>query len=144
MSSDLPGVDPATLNGILLYYRLMTKWSGLRNNTKLSRVGLSQDLRLHNVARDGLRPPAPVSGILSSRRGIPLFELQRRTGTPDIFPSPPRPSNPEGKRGSSIPLAAPPRAPLPTTATAFSRRQEVEPPPVMDAVGDGRGRGWGR
>jgi hypothetical protein len=24
MSSDLPGVDPATLNGILLYYRLMT------------------------------------------------------------------------------------------------------------------------
>jgi hypothetical protein len=42
MSSDLPGVNPATLNGILLYYRLMTKWSGLGDNMELSRVGLSQ------------------------------------------------------------------------------------------------------
>jgi hypothetical protein len=42
MSSDLPGVHPATLNGILLYYRLMTKRSGLGDNTELSRVGLSQ------------------------------------------------------------------------------------------------------
>jgi hypothetical protein len=40
--SDLPGVNPATLNGILLYYRLMTKWSGLGDSTELSRVGLSQ------------------------------------------------------------------------------------------------------
>jgi hypothetical protein len=39
--SDLPGVNPATLNGILLYYRLMTKWSGLGDSTELSRVGLS-------------------------------------------------------------------------------------------------------
>jgi hypothetical protein len=42
MSSDLPGVDPTTLNEILLYYHLMTKWSGLGDSTELSRVGLSQ------------------------------------------------------------------------------------------------------
>jgi hypothetical protein len=42
MSSDLLGVNPATLNEILLYYRLMTKWSGLGDSTELSRVGLSQ------------------------------------------------------------------------------------------------------
>jgi hypothetical protein len=42
MSSDLLGVNPATLNGILLYYRLMTKRSGLGDSTELSRVGLSQ------------------------------------------------------------------------------------------------------
>jgi hypothetical protein len=41
MSSDLPGVNPATLNGMLLYYRLMTKSSGLGDSTELSRVGLS-------------------------------------------------------------------------------------------------------
>jgi hypothetical protein len=35
------GVDSATLNGILLYYRLMTKWSGLGGRMELSRVGLS-------------------------------------------------------------------------------------------------------
>jgi hypothetical protein len=40
--SDLPGVNPATLNGMVLYYRLMTKWSGLGDSTDLSRVGLSQ------------------------------------------------------------------------------------------------------
>jgi hypothetical protein len=44
MSSDLPSVNPTTLNGILLYYRLMTKWSGLGDSTELSRVGLSQVL----------------------------------------------------------------------------------------------------
>jgi hypothetical protein len=43
LSSDLLGVNPATLNGILLYYRLITKWSGLGNSTELSRVGFSQD-----------------------------------------------------------------------------------------------------
>jgi hypothetical protein len=43
MSNDLPGVNPATLNGILLYYRLMTKWSGLGDSTELSRVGLLQE-----------------------------------------------------------------------------------------------------
>jgi hypothetical protein len=40
-SSDLPGVKPAKLNGILLYYRLMTKRSGLGDSTELSREGLS-------------------------------------------------------------------------------------------------------
>jgi hypothetical protein len=40
--SDLPGVNPTTLNGMLLYYRLMIKWSGLGDSTELSRVGLSQ------------------------------------------------------------------------------------------------------
>jgi hypothetical protein len=42
MSSDLPGVNPATLNGMILYYRLMTKWSGLGDSTELSRMGSSQ------------------------------------------------------------------------------------------------------
>jgi hypothetical protein len=40
--SDLPGVNPATLNGMVPYYHLMTKWSGLGDSTELSRVGLSQ------------------------------------------------------------------------------------------------------
>jgi hypothetical protein len=40
--SDLPGVNLTTLNGMVLYYRLMTKWSGLGDSTDLSRVGLSQ------------------------------------------------------------------------------------------------------
>jgi hypothetical protein len=34
VSSDLPGVNPATPNGIILYYHLMTKWSGLGDSTK--------------------------------------------------------------------------------------------------------------
>jgi hypothetical protein len=46
LSSDLPGVNPATLNEILLYYRLMTKWSGLGDSTELSRVGLSHTSEL--------------------------------------------------------------------------------------------------
>jgi hypothetical protein len=40
-SSDLPGFDPTTLNEMILYYRLMTKWSGLGDSTELSRMGLS-------------------------------------------------------------------------------------------------------
>jgi hypothetical protein len=39
LSSDLPSVNLATLNGILLYYRLMANWSGLGDSTELSRVG---------------------------------------------------------------------------------------------------------
>jgi hypothetical protein len=39
--SDLPGVNPATLNEMILYCRLMAKWSGLGDSTELSRVGLS-------------------------------------------------------------------------------------------------------
>jgi hypothetical protein len=45
--SDLPGVNPAILNGVLLYYRLMTKWSGLCDSTELSRVGLSLWVSVH-------------------------------------------------------------------------------------------------
>jgi hypothetical protein len=40
LSSDLPGVNPTTLNGMILYYHLMTQWIGLGDSTKLSRVGL--------------------------------------------------------------------------------------------------------
>jgi hypothetical protein len=40
-SSNLPGFDTTTLNGMILYYRLMTNWSGLGDNTELSRMGLS-------------------------------------------------------------------------------------------------------
>jgi hypothetical protein len=35
-SSDLPGVNPATLNGMILYYRLKTKLSGLGDSTEFS------------------------------------------------------------------------------------------------------------
>jgi hypothetical protein len=42
--SDLPGVNSATLNEMVLYYRLMTKWSGLGDSMKLSRMGLSHTL----------------------------------------------------------------------------------------------------
>jgi hypothetical protein len=45
--SDLPGVNPSTLNGMILYYRLMTKWSGFGDTTELSWVGLSQAARQH-------------------------------------------------------------------------------------------------
>jgi hypothetical protein len=48
--SDLPGVNPATLNGMILYYRLMTKWSGLGDSTELSRMGLSQVVSEHPYA----------------------------------------------------------------------------------------------
>jgi hypothetical protein len=40
--SFLSGVNPTTLNGMILYYRLMTEWSGLGDSMELSRVGLSQ------------------------------------------------------------------------------------------------------
>jgi hypothetical protein len=41
-SSDSPGYDPTTLNGMILYYCLMNKWSGLGDSTELSWMGLSQ------------------------------------------------------------------------------------------------------
>jgi hypothetical protein len=50
--SDFPGVNPATLNEMLLYYRLMTKWSGLGDSTELSRVGLSHYLQKCPSKRD--------------------------------------------------------------------------------------------
>jgi hypothetical protein len=43
VSSDLSGVNPTTLNGIILYYRLMTKCRGLVDSTELSRMGLSHN-----------------------------------------------------------------------------------------------------
>jgi hypothetical protein len=51
VSSDLPGVNPATLNGMILYYRLMTKWSGLGDSTKLFRMGLSHPSRISAAGR---------------------------------------------------------------------------------------------
>jgi hypothetical protein len=64
MSSDLPGVNPATLNGILLYYRLMTKRSGLGDSTELSRVGLSQRrrARIGSTGLDSLSDVAAEAG----------------------------------------------------------------------------------
>jgi hypothetical protein len=50
LSSDLPGVNLATLNEMILYYRLMTKWSGLGDGTELSRMGLSQLVPEHLYA----------------------------------------------------------------------------------------------
>jgi hypothetical protein len=41
-SSDLLGFHPATLNMMILYYFLMTKWSGLGDSMELSRMVLSQ------------------------------------------------------------------------------------------------------
>jgi hypothetical protein len=49
-SSDLPGFDPATLNEMIIYYRLMTNWSGLGDSTELSRMGLSQLASEHPYA----------------------------------------------------------------------------------------------
>jgi hypothetical protein len=46
VSSDLPGVNPAKLNEMILYYRLVTKWSGLGDSTELSRMGLLHPSRL--------------------------------------------------------------------------------------------------
>jgi hypothetical protein len=61
--SDLPGVNPATLNEILLYCRLMTKWSGLGDSTELSRVGLSHRGWLAVVVR------APIKEVPAVDRG---------------------------------------------------------------------------
>jgi hypothetical protein len=48
--SDLLGVNPATLNMMILYCHLMTKWSGLGDSMELSRVGLSQLVSEHPYA----------------------------------------------------------------------------------------------
>jgi hypothetical protein len=50
ISSDLPGLNPATINGMILYYRLMTKWSGLGDSTELSQMGLSHLVSEHPYA----------------------------------------------------------------------------------------------
>jgi hypothetical protein len=48
--SDLPGVNPATLNRMNLYYRLMTKWNGLGVIMELSQMGFSQLVSEHPYA----------------------------------------------------------------------------------------------
>jgi hypothetical protein len=53
-SSDFLGFDPATLNEMIPYYRLMTKWSGLGDSTDLSRMGLSQLASEHPYAPECL------------------------------------------------------------------------------------------
>jgi hypothetical protein len=50
VSTDLPGVNPATLNEMILYYRLMTIWSGLGDSTELSQMKLSQLVSKHPYA----------------------------------------------------------------------------------------------
>jgi hypothetical protein len=50
LSSDLRGINPATLNGMIIYYCLMTKRSGLGDSTELSQVGLSQLVSEHPYA----------------------------------------------------------------------------------------------
>jgi hypothetical protein len=50
VSSDLPGVNPATLNRMIPYYHLMTKWSCLGDSTELSWMGLSQLVSEHLYA----------------------------------------------------------------------------------------------
>jgi hypothetical protein len=49
---------------MILYYRLMTKWSGLGDNTKLSRMGLSQQ-------------PSARHGRILSLRGL-VWRRERR------------------------------------------------------------------
>jgi hypothetical protein len=75
MSSDLPGVNPTTLNGILLYYRLMTKWSGLGDSTELSRVGLSHDappgILRQRARRSSRAPPQSASCVAPLPRAPP-------------------------------------------------------------------------
>jgi hypothetical protein len=62
--SDLPGVNPATLNEMLLYYRLITKWSGLGDSTELSRMGLSQIV--------GFSPTSEIDGGGAQHMGAVL------------------------------------------------------------------------
>jgi hypothetical protein len=62
MSSDLPGVNPETLNGMVLYCRLMTKWSGLGDSTELSRMGLSH---LATYVKQNLSHLSQVAGKLN-------------------------------------------------------------------------------
>jgi hypothetical protein len=64
VSSDLPGVNPATLSEMLLYYRLMTKWSGLGDSTELSRMGLSHWLGKERKERSCLDGLLDVSGLV--------------------------------------------------------------------------------
>jgi hypothetical protein len=76
MSSDLPGVNPATLNGLFLYYRLMTKRSGLGNSTELSRVGLS------HIASPATAPKCLLTFLsLTTRFALMATALKTLVGT---------------------------------------------------------------
>jgi hypothetical protein len=74
-SSDLAGFDPATLNGMILYYCLMTKWSGLGDSTELSRMGLSQGSTPH---------PVPVHPCAQAHLHPALLLPEDRYRTPNI------------------------------------------------------------
>jgi hypothetical protein len=67
---------------MLLYYRIMTKWSGLGDSTKLSRVGLSQRVATRHLARVrgvGLLQRAEPSDVpaVPLRCGLLVRLLQR-------------------------------------------------------------------
>jgi hypothetical protein len=68
--SDLPGVNPAILNGMLLYYRLMTKWSGLGDSTELFRVRLS-----HRATITSPSSPSLPHARLNSRHSSTLYDV---------------------------------------------------------------------
>jgi hypothetical protein len=72
---DLLGVNPATLNGMILYYRLMTKWSGLGDSKELSRMGLSHCAWLE-VDVEGAEFDCPL-GDSSSSVLVPQNVAQR-------------------------------------------------------------------
>jgi hypothetical protein len=48
------GCKPGNTQRMVLYYRLMTKWSGLGDSTELSRVGLWQLVSEHPYAPEWL------------------------------------------------------------------------------------------
>jgi hypothetical protein len=82
LSSDLPGVNPTTLNGMVLYYRLMTKRSGSGDSTELSRVGLSHLMRgMHDrgsAPRCLQEEQGPVSGSSHGRIGAIRLPTETR------------------------------------------------------------------
>jgi hypothetical protein len=113
--SDLPGVNPATLNEMILYCRLMTKCIGLGDSTELSRVGLSQP-RVYITRDRALPSPAnPYWGFPHSS----VCAAERRE---------------EGKSGRSGGLA--PRRRRRTTAGG---RRGHEEPDEGEAVRDSKG-----
>jgi hypothetical protein len=73
VSSDLPGYDPTTL-GMILYYRLMTKWSDLGNNMELSQMGLSQAAYILGIKiyRDRLK------GLIGSSQDTYIHKVLKR------------------------------------------------------------------
>jgi hypothetical protein len=49
---------------MVLYYRLMTKWSGLGDSTELSQMGLSQPTRLMAVPDKWVQPTRRPADLL--------------------------------------------------------------------------------